>query len=112
MINARLITLTLLSMLAIGVPLCAMAENGLAPYERTGSIEDMDLKHNQVVINDTRYEIAPYVIVHGANKDIILRRDSLEMWMPVGFNVIQKTGHLGYINEMWLLKGTTPHSKE
>ena len=112
MISKRLITATLLSILALGAPLYAIAENGPLPYQRTGTIDDMDFEHNQIVINDTRYEIAPYVIVHGSNKHVILRRDSLQKGMSVGFNVTQRYGHTGYIKEMWLLKGHTRHTNE
>lgn len=112
MISKRLITATLLSILALGAPLYAIAENGPLPYQRTGTIDDMDFEHNQIVINDTRYEIAPYVIVHGSNKHVILRRDSLQKGMVVGFNFIQRNGRAGYIKEMWLLKGDALGSKE
>lgn len=112
MISKRLITATLLSILALGAPLYAIAENGPLPYQRTGTIDDMDFEHNQIVINDTRYEIAPYVLVHGSNKHVILRRDSLQNGMFVGFNVIQRNGHNGYLKEMWLLKGQARHTNE
>lgn len=112
MISKRLVTVTLLSILALGAPLHVVALNAEPPYTRTGTIDDMDFEHNQIVINDTTYEIAPYVIVHGSHKHVVLRRDSLQKGMVVGFNFIQRNGRTGYIKEMWLVGGDALRSKE
>ena len=108
----RFITLTFLSILmGSGLSFAATA-NVEPPYTRTGTIDYLDFGHNEIVINDTVYEIAPYVIVHGTNKHVILRRDSLQKGMSVGFNVIQRNGHTGYLKEIWLLKGQARHTNE
>ncbi len=110
--NKRLVIVAMLSILALGVPLSSMGENASLPYQRTGTIDDMDFEHNQIVINDTTYEIAAYVIVHGRNKHVVLRRDSLQKGMTVGFNFTQQNGRSGYIKEMWLLTRHDDRSKE
>lgn len=101
----RFITLTFLSILMGSSLSFAATANVEPPYTRTGTIDYLDFSHNQIVINDTIYEIAPYVIVHGTNKHVILRRNSLQPRMHVGFNVVvQNVQRAGYIKEMWLLK--------
>lgn len=75
------------------------------PYQTGGFIEAMDLPNNTVVINDTIFEIAPFVIVHDTARGTILRRDSLKKGMYVGFNMLPQSSGPPYIKEMWIIEG-------
>ncbi len=86
-------------------PLIA-AEAVLAlPYQTGGYLEQIDLQNNRVVINDTIFEIAPYLIVHeGPKKGTTMRREGLKQGMYVGFNVIPQSPRAPYIKEMWIVE--------
>jgi hypothetical protein len=75
------------------------------PYQTGGFIEAMDLPNNTVVINDTIFEIAPFVIVRDTARGTILRRDSLKKGMYVGFNMLPQSSGPPYIKEMWIIEG-------
>ncbi len=75
------------------------------PYQTEGFIEAKDFETNTVVINDTIFEIAPFVIVHDTARGTILRRDSLKKGMYVGFNMLPQSSGPPYIKEMWIIEG-------
>ena len=75
------------------------------PYQMGGYIEEMDFETNTVVINDTIFEIAPFIIVRDTARGTILRRDSLKKGMYVGFNMLPQSSGPPYIKEMWIIEG-------
>lgn len=89
----------------IASPLFGTAGAQDLPYQTGGFIEAIDFETNTVVINDTSFEIAPFIIVHDTARGTILRRNSLKKGMYVGFNMLPQSSGPPYIKEMWIIEG-------
>lgn len=89
------------AMLVLGTPAhAAGTKDSDSPYKKMGKIDDVILKHDQIVIGDMAYVFASNVTILSGNR--VVSKPGLAKGMNVGFNSTTDK-HRSVITEIWIL---------